>query len=634
MTPQPAFIDKLFQDVQKLSDGPTLLELLNDHDVSVAPMPPDGIDAYSDDSDIACLHITDTHTTLYLTDNCAADDFVHELSHIHHLFGLPENFTNPTDIKHRYIAKAFREADAFARQMSAFLESLQDPEFLKREMEFFEQVQAPHHDPDIEVEFTTGPVRLLLYMSLKTPPDEILGMLQSGEITINDAMRDFFCTVLHDYIPEQYTEGHLSELGAQIQDANNGADTFEARQAPIQDHTEDDILFFANCLREYGSWGREANYLVSPEGYGPDSQIFLNGLFSPDVCGMIQDLNSTLQKGQHYSAPQNIAPQILPDEHTCESTIMRNKEQFSISELKEKIMQLSNAANLQDLLLQTEVPIQDMPEAFAKEYPDSPMMLYLNSETGRGTIFAQTSAQPEELVHEIAHTRHFCGPFSELRDVSDIKHAYIFFAMAEADAYAHQAACLLERLTDPEYDIQTEKIEALASKQNPAALWEPVRYCLYTLLDLDPEKMSQNPPNEQQRTEIMFHVFSWTLQNFVPAQYEERHLDAVYATTQENQHQSKTGKATITQRSETMSVITQSDYEYFHACIESFGVPISSAAQNYLITAEGYGPDPDIYMKALFTQNALTELAHMNHDLPQENLGMELGTNHDGKAPL
>jgi hypothetical protein len=300
---QPDFIRTIIQQVERLESGAQLLSLLATYNVSVK-----SVDDYkggmTESSDIAFLHLDEGVNTLYLSPGCNGDDMVHELTHLHHIFGLDQDYVSPQDLKHRYITKAMREADAFARQMGAFVDLLEDPDIMEREKEVFETAQLLSQHPDEDVDFYAGACKLFLYTVMNTPPDELLRLIAEEEISKNDLMLDIFCAVLHDYVPTQYEEFHLDQLNDELNKRYEEGDIINYRQAPCAFHSKDDALFFAECLREYGSWGRTDNYLLSPEGYGPDPSVFLNALFSKNVTESIDEMNAELIRPA--------APQILP----------------------------------------------------------------------------------------------------------------------------------------------------------------------------------------------------------------------------------------------------------------------------------------------------------------------------------
>ncbi len=296
------FTQNLIDQVARLDGGPELLELLALYDVSVKTTA-DYTDEGLDTSDIAFLHINNGVNTLYLSPICQADDLVHELTHIHHIFGLPQDLVTPTDLKHRYITKAMREADAFARQMKAFLETLNNPQNLERERAVFEQAQYYAANPEESEGFHIGAGKVFLYTIAGTSPDEIVRMINESETTADELMLDVFCTVLHDFVPLQYNEHHLDQLNAELNSRIEDNDLITRRAAPCTFHSKDDALFFADCLREYGSWGRGDNYLISPEGLGPDPSVFLDVLFDAYITEVIDDMNAQLPTPNAHIEP-------------------------------------------------------------------------------------------------------------------------------------------------------------------------------------------------------------------------------------------------------------------------------------------------------------------------------------------
>ena len=289
----PVFIQDLIQRVQCLSMGPDLLSLLQTHSVSVKDIGQDP-SAIDQTTNIAFLHIDNAQTSLYLSERCEPDDVIHELCHIHHMRGLPGEYVAPADLKHRYITKAMREADAFARQMEAFIETLSDPAVLQREEGIFQQAQHFSAHPDPDADFVAGPCKLYLYTVEQISPRNLMRQLDAGEKNIRDLMLDIFCVVLHDYIPLHYEDFHLMQMDEEVFHRARDGDTITHRGGGCGVHLETDTAFFADCMRLYGEWGRADNYLISPECYGPDPAVFFDTLLNDYVTQALDDMNNEI----------------------------------------------------------------------------------------------------------------------------------------------------------------------------------------------------------------------------------------------------------------------------------------------------------------------------------------------------
>lgn len=303
-THKPDFIQNIVNDVQALKGGKALLSLLDAYGFATAPISKNAYTLGLTQDDIAALVIKGEEKTLYLGAGAAADDMVHELAHIHHIFSMPAEISTPADIKHRFITKAFREADAFARQMGAFIASLDNPAFMQREMEIFQSFQ----NPDTGTGTHVGACRLLLYTGENIAPDAFLAMIKSGEASVEEMMLHTFCAVLHDYIPEQYEAFHLQQIAYESGHMEEDNDHMNRREAPMDFHTREDALFFAECLRQYGAWGRQENYLISPEGYGPDIEIYLDRLFGCNAVAELEHINTALEGLNIGAKPDHFEP--------------------------------------------------------------------------------------------------------------------------------------------------------------------------------------------------------------------------------------------------------------------------------------------------------------------------------------
>lgn len=264
------------------------------------------------------------------------------------------------------------------------------------------------------------------------------------------------------------------------------------------------------------------------------------------------------------------------------------------------------AAALED----ANIPIDNMPAELREQYPLSPAMLYLGD--GGPVIFLSEDATADDLAHECRHGRQYLTFPDNLRKPKDIKHLYIFYAFAEADAYAHQAITLIQSMAAGQRDLENEReIEKLYKDENPDVFWEPVRFILYSVLNYAPEDLVQLYQKEPEKLdEIMFQVFSWSMQVFVPHQYEERHLDGVHTDISKT----RSNGSLFVGRREDFGAHTQEDIAFFLSCVGQFGI-VEGTSSSYLINSAGYGPDPSDYMNPLFTESSIFELARMNKTL-------------------
>lgn len=289
------FFADIVEKTRAQPGGEDLLSLLDTYGFDVQVILAEQLDEADADTR-AFLFMNDDSRIIFLTPNCNVDDFVHELSHIHHVCAMDDALSNPADLKHRYITKAMREADAFARQMESFLQTLSDPKVLARERITFAEAQRLQAHPDENTFFKSDACRLFLYVGAQTSPDQMLEYLKNGACTADKLMLDIFCAVLYEHIQNAYEELHLDQINEELNELlENGKGNITVRQEPMATHTEDDILFFADCIRAYGSWGRDQSYLVDEAGYGPSVDVFLERLFHPYVCEILDDMNTHLK---------------------------------------------------------------------------------------------------------------------------------------------------------------------------------------------------------------------------------------------------------------------------------------------------------------------------------------------------